>query len=194
MKPEKIHPSEVAFDIDGVLADTMSLFINIAQKDFGFHHLRYDDITDYDIDQLGGLERDLAETIINRILDGVHDGQLMPVQGAPDVLRRLNRCHRPTLFVTARPNADQIFGWILDVLGVNADDIEVIATGSFEDKKDVLLDKKVTYFVEDRLETCFLLHEAGIRPIVFKQPWNRKPHPFPEVGNWQELESMIAFE
>ncbi len=67
-------------------------------------------------------------------------------------------------------------------------------TISFEDKKDVLLDKKVAYFVEDRLETCFLLHDAGISPVVFKQPWNRKPHPFPEVGNWQELETMIAFE
>jgi uncharacterized protein len=194
MKPKKIRPSEVAFDIDGVLADTMSLFIDIAQKDFGANNLRYEDITEYDIDQFGGLDKTMGLEIIRRILDGIHESPLEPLQGAPDVLRRLNQYHRPTLFVTARPNGDQIFGWILDVLGVKAGDIEVVATGSFEDKKDVLLDKKVAYFVEDRLETCFLLHDAGIKPIVFKQPWNRKPHPFPEVGNWQELESMIAFE
>jgi uncharacterized HAD superfamily protein len=192
--PLKIRPSEVAFDIDGVLADTMSLFINIAEKDFGVRTLRYEDLTEYDIDQLGGLDRDLSVEIIRRILDGLHESPLEPLKGAPDVLRRLNRYHRPTLFVTARPHAGRIYSWILDVLDLGAGDIDVVATGSFEDKKDVLLDKKVAYFVEDRLETCFLIHDAGISPIVFKQPWNRKPHPFPEVGNWQELETMIAFE
>jgi uncharacterized protein len=194
MNPVKIHPSEVAFDIDGVLADTMSLFIDIAGRDFGIYDLRYEDVTEYDIDEFEGIDRNLSLEIIRRIMVGFHESPLEPLQGAPDVLRRLNRHHQPTLFVTARPNADQIFGWILNVLGLDAEDIEVVATGSFEDKKDVLLDKKVAYFVEDRLETCFLLSEAGIKPIVFRQPWNRKPHPFPEVGNWQELESMIAFE
>jgi uncharacterized protein len=194
MNSRKIRPSEVAFDIDGVLADTMSLFIDIAERDFGVNSLRYEDVTEYDIDELGGLDRNLSLEIIRRILGGFHESPLEPLRGAPAVLRRLNQYHRPTLFVTARPNADQIFGWILDVLGLDADDIEVVATGSFEDKKGVLLDKKVAYFVEDRLETCFLLSHAGIKPILFIQPWNRKPHPFPEVGNWQELESMIAFE
>ncbi len=194
MKRVKIRPSEVAFDIDGVLADTMSLFIDIAERDFGVSDLRYDVISEYDFGQLGRLDRTLSIEILCRILDGSHALPLEPLTGAPDVLRRLNQYHRPTLFVTARPNGDQIFGWIRDVLGLDADNIEVVATGSFEDKKDVLLDRKVVYFVEDRLETCFLLSDAGIKPIVFIQPWNRKPHPFPEVGNWQELESMIAFE
>jgi uncharacterized protein len=194
MKPVKIRPSEVAFDIDGVLADTMSLFIDIAERDFGVNHLRYEDVTEYDIDQLVGLDRTMSLEIIRRILNGFHESPLEPLKGAPDVLRRLNRHHRPTLFVTARPNADQIFTWMLEVLGVEADDIEVVATGSFEDKKDVLLAKNVAYFVEDRLETCFLLSEVGIQPILFIQPWNRKPHPFPEVVNWHELESMISFE
>jgi hypothetical protein len=194
MSQVKIRPSEVAFDIDGVIADTMSLFIDIAGRDFGIYQLRYEDITDYDINALGGLDRVLVMEIIRRILDGSHESPLEPLKGAPGVLRRLNQCHRPTLFVTARPNADQVCRWIPDVLGLDASDIEVVATGSFEDKKDVLLNKNIAYFVEDRLETCFLLSDAGIKPIVFKQPWNRKPHPFPEVENWQELESLISFE
>jgi len=51
----------------------------------------------------------------------------------------------------------------------------------------------VLYFVEDRLETCFPLSDAGITPVLFKQPWNRKEHPFIEVGTWRELESLIDF-
>jgi hypothetical protein len=29
---------------------------------------------------------------------------------------------------------------------------------------------------------------------IDKQSWNRKPHPYLEVANWQELESLIVFE
>jgi len=68
-----------------------------------------------------------------------------------------------------------------------------VATGSFEGKADVLLNRNISYVVEDRLETCFSLEAAGITPVVFKQPWNRKRHPFMEVGTWNELESLIKF-
>jgi hypothetical protein len=81
-----------------------------------------------------------------------------------------------------------------DVMETDHNGIEVIATGSFEDKCGVLKDRGISCFVEDRLETCFLLADAGIEPVVFVQPWNRKPHPFAEVGSWQELEAMIGMK
>ncbi|MGB9499517.1 MAG: 5' nucleotidase, NT5C type [Dissulfuribacterales bacterium] len=189
-----IHPAELAFDIDGVIADTMSLFIDIARMDFGISGIRYEEITEYDINGFPGLDKIMVMRIIKRILDGRHSASLEPLSGAPAVLKRLNQKHCPTLFVTARPNADQIYDWLLEALSLEPTDIEIVATGSFEDKQDVLLGRGITSFVEDRLETCFLLSEAGVNPIVFKQPWNRKPHPFREVENWQELESLIEFE
>ena len=73
------------------------------------------------------------------------------------------------------------------------DQFEVIPTGAYEAKTSVLLDRRISFFVEDRLETCFLLREAGITPVLFKQPWNREPHDFIEVGSWGELESLIDF-
>ena len=48
--------------------------------------------------------------------------------------------------------------------------------------------------MEDRLETCWRLQDAGIVPILFKQPWNREPHPFLQIEDWQELEGLIDFE
>ncbi len=188
-----VQPAELAFDIDGVIADTMSLFIDIARMDFGISGIRYEDITEYEINGFAGVDKIMVMRIIKRILDGRHSACLEPLIGAPAVLKRLNQKHRPTLFVTARPNADQIYDWILESLSLEPTNIEVVATGSFSAKQDVLLDRGITSFVEDRLETCFLLSEAGINPIVFKQPWNRKPHPFTEVENWQELESLIIF-
>ncbi len=189
-----IDPAGLAFDIDGVVADTMSLFIHIAREDFGVRHLRYEDITDYALEGLGGMDRMLAMEIILRILTGSHSAPLQPFEGAAEVICRLNRLHRPTLFVTARPNTDQIYQWMLSLLSLEPSDIEIVATGAFDEKAEVLLSRGITTFVEDRLETCYTLSKAGINPIVFKQPWNRKPHPFIEVENWRELEALIAFE
>ena len=189
-----IRASELAFDIDGVCADTMTLFIDIAEKIYGFRDIRYEDITEYEIESLGGMDKAMAMEIIRRILDGDHTSVLEPLDDAAPVLKRLNRHHRPTLFVTARPRADQIFGWICDMLSVGPEAIEVVATGSFDDKTGVLRERGVRYFVEDRLDTCFQLGRGGITPIVFRQPWNRKPHPFMEISTWRELESMIRFE
>jgi len=189
-----IPPSELAFDIDGVFADTMSLFIEIAHGDFGIKNLKYQEITEYDLRNLAGIDEEICIEIIMRILEGRHSGVLNALEGAVQVLKRLNQRHCPTLFVTARPNADQAQEWILDTLGLGPAHIDVFATGSFDDKQAVLRQNGIKYFVEDRLETCFTLMEAGITPIVFKQPWNRKPHPFMEVGTWQELESLILFD
>jgi uncharacterized protein len=189
-----IFPGELAFDIDGVCADTMNLFIDIAETVYGFRNIRYEDISEYELGTLGGVDSALAVEIIQRILDGNHDLRLLPLDGAAPVLKRLNQHHRPTLFVTARPSADQIFDWICDTFLVRPEDIEVVATGSFDGKTDVLLERGIRYFVEDRLDTCFQISHGGIHPIVFRQPWNRKPHPFTEIGTWQELETMIRFE
>lgn len=187
----KIDPAHLAFDIDGVVADTMSLFLTIAESEFGINHIRYEDITDYDLREAAGIEEGVIWEIILRILEGKHALPLDPIRDAPAVLKRINLCCSPTLFVTARPEADHISDWLCDVLKVSPGALKVVATGSFEDKRAVLEEHKIFHFVEDRLETCCLLAEAGIQPIVFAQPWNRKEHSFREVSTWRELESLI---
>ena len=39
-----IDPAAIAFDIDGVVADTMSLFLEIARDVHHINHIRYEDI------------------------------------------------------------------------------------------------------------------------------------------------------
>ena len=72
--------------------------------------------------------------------------------------------------------------------------MEIVATGSFEAKTDILLERHISFFVEDRLETCFSLAEAGITPVLFKQPWNRANSRFVEVDTWHDLEKLIEFK
>jgi 5'(3')-deoxyribonucleotidase len=188
-----IDPTSLAFDIDGVFADTMTLFLDIAREEFKIHDVNYEDITCYILEECIDMDPDLIETILIRIMNGTHRPPLKPIAGATRVLTRLGRIHHPILFVTARPYGEPIYNWIQSMLPLEGDSVEVVATGSFDAKIDVLSSRDISYFVEDRLETCYPLFEAGVTPILFKQPWNRKRHPFMEVGTWKELESLIEF-
>lgn len=48
-------------------------------------------------------------------------------------------------------------------------------------------------FVEDRLDTCFLMQQHDITPVVFVQPWNRRPHSSMAVDSWDQLKNIIQW-
>jgi uncharacterized HAD superfamily protein len=188
-----IDPASVAFDIDGVIADTMTLFLEIARDEFNLNHIRYEDITCYNLADCLKVDPEIIETIVAKILDGNHRAALKPITGAPEVLARIEKNYSPVFFVTARPYIGPIDDWLINVMALNPAICDVVATGTHEAKAQILLARNISCFVEDRLETCYALRDAGIEPILFKQPWNREPHPFVEVGNWSELEALIDF-
>jgi len=188
-----IDPMSVAFDIDGVVADTISLFVEIIRNDFNIEWLKYEDITSYSFEGIDGIDHDTVTAAIEKVLNGNYSGPLMPFDGAPEVLRRLGQHYGPVLFVTARPYIGPIAQWITDTIGLPAESVEIVATGSFEGKTDILLERDISYFIEDRFDTCVLLKDVGITPILFRQPWNRENQSFYEVSNWKELEAIIDY-
>ena len=188
-----IDPALVAFDIDGVIADTMTLFLEIARDEFDIDGLRYEDIICYNLADCLNMDLDIIDSVVAKILNGNHRAALKPIAGAPEVLARIAKNHSPVVFVTARPYSGPISNWLVDVLALNPAGCDVLATGTHEGKAEILLERNISCFVEDRLETCFALRDAGIMPVLFKQPWNRESHPFVEVDNWSELEELIKF-
>jgi len=191
---QMIDPSAIAFDIDGVVADTMTLFLSIARDEYRLLGLRYEDITSYTLETCLNIEPALLREISGKIIDGNYTEPLKAISGAAHVLGRLARRHTPILFVTARPYEGPIRDWIIENPSLAADCFEVVTTGSFDNKAEVLLERKMVHFVEDRLETCFYLDKAGVKPVVYKQPWNRQPHDFMEVASWAELDDWIDFD
>jgi hypothetical protein len=188
-----INPSSIAFDVDGVFADTMTLFLDIARDKYGITWIKPEDITSYSIEDCIDIDKNITDDILKMITNGNYKATLIPIAGAPKVLERLGKSQKRLLFVTARPYPGPIYEWMSSVLPLEPDTIEIITTGAFEGKLDVLLSRDIKYFVEDRLETCFSLKEAGITPVLFKQPWNRKAHPFVEVETWDDIEKLIEF-
>ena len=187
-----IDPRHLAFDIDGVIAHTMKLFLDILKTVYGINHIVYEDITQYQLDACLDVDPVIIAETNDRIIDGNYPNRLDPIDGAIPVLKRLHAFGAIQL-VTARPYPGPIRAWIDALLPPENYQVDITATGSFDTKTSVLKEHQMTWFVEDRLETCFLLEPCGIRPVLFAQPWNRQPHPFLEVSNWAELETHIQW-
>ena len=191
-KTERILPRELAFDVDGVFADTFKIFVETARKQYGIQ-IEYEDITEYDFREVIDIDEKTSDEIIQRILYNPLEIGIRPILGSVDVLTRLARMG-PILFVTARPEGDSIREWIHQYLkGGDISAIHIEATSTHKDKIPVLLKHGIRYFIEDRLETCYLLEKTSVTPIVFDQPWNRKPHPFQTVKSWHEIEVLIQW-
>ncbi|RPI54826.1 MAG: haloacid dehalogenase, partial [Deltaproteobacteria bacterium] len=189
---DPILPSEIGFDIDGVVADTMKAFIRVARDEFGINYISKEQITSYWIEECLPVPLDIIKTIINRLLADPFGMELEPLPGARDVLIRLAAHDGRLTFVTSRPTKEPIEAWLVSLLSdVPRRDIRVIATGHHSAKAGQLEELKLKYFIDDHLETCQDLHKRGIRTIVFDQPWNRGHTPFLRISSWKDLSSII---
>ncbi len=187
----KIKPEEIAFDIDGVVSDTMSAFLQIARDEFGADGIRKEQITSYWLEDCLPMDEEIIKAVIERILNDPFGISLQPMDGATQVLRQIER-RAPLRFVTARPVRRPIEAWLRDMLKpVPAERIQVIATGKHEIKVEILKELGIRYFVEDHLETCMAISRAGLKAIVYDHPWNQGETPFLRVRNWRELEGFI---
>jgi len=189
----KIPYDELAFDIDGVVADTFRAFVKVARSQYGVQ-LQYEAITDYDFMSVMDIKGDVFNEIIERVLEDPLGMGISPMNGAVEVLVRLMELG-PLVLVTARPDNGAIERWLEENLGLNGNNnrIYLEATGTHREKLPRLLKHGIKYFIEDRLETCYLIREASLTPIVFEQPWNQKPHPFRTVKDWEEIDALVKW-
>lgn len=185
---------KIAFDIDGVVADTMGLFLKVAKKRFNINELSTDDITEYDLEKTLQLGSDIVDAIVAEIVNLPTIMEMKPYKGAADTLYEIG--DKTTLnFITARSDDGPITLWLQNLLPeLSTEQINVYATGNYDGKLQYLNDLNIKYFVEDRLETCDLIIQSGITPIVFEQPWNNRPHPYQSVRNWDELSLLIGLD
>ena len=189
MSDMKYHP--LAFDIDGVVGNIFGLFRGVAEERFGIMGLRAEMVAEYTkLPEALNVEAEVIRQVVDQMLYGEDAMKLEPYPGAVEVLTGLARDHR-VLFVTARPPHSPIKEWVHKLLSeVDPARLEVVMVGQHEVKAEILAGYPVRAFVDDRVDTCYLISETGITPIVYDQPWNRHDHPFEKVENWAELAAV----
>ena len=186
----KIHPSRLGFDFDGVVADTAEAFIRLCCEDYGYCSIRLEDITHFEVERCLDMDPEIVEAVFTRILLDSVEVRLKPMDGAVQVLEELT-AHSQVTLVTARPHPEPVRQWLETVMEESVSrNIHIVAMGAHDDKPRYVRDQGLEYFVDDRAETCYQLMEAGIRPIVFSQPWNRGRHSFTSVSTWNEIRNL----
>ena len=186
----RIDPARLGFDFDGVVADTAEAFIRLCCEEYEHCSIRLEDITHFQVEQCLDMAPDVVEAVFNRILEDSVGVGLRPMPGAVQVLTELTS-RTPVTLVTARPHPGPVRNWLETVLPKTVSAaIRIVAMGEHDDKPRYIRKHNLECFIDDRAETCHQLHAAGIRPIVFAQPWNWGRHNFPTVRTWREIRDL----
>lgn len=173
-----LDSSKVGFDFDCTIVDSIWLYSKIA-KELGYPELIHSDITTYNITKCTPISGEQLGNIIS-LAESEHELDYEPYENALSVLNALES----SIIVSARKMIPDVW------LEKNLPGAEFHPVGS-NDKIKMVLNLGLDMFVDDRLETCFQLFEAGITPIVYNQPWNQDPHPFRSVNNWFEIDELL---
>lgn len=187
-----IDKNSMAFDVDGVLVNTMELILSLAEEKLGRTYT-YDQLTEYDIAQCLDIAEEDARQIYMDIISDDYNDRLELIPGAREVMQKLAAVTDTILLITARHRLGNFKEWLCNALEVPEDKVKMIGTGSFEAKLEVLREHDKTVMVEDRLETCHILDEGGVTPLLFVQPWNRKPNTYMDV-DWHEIDQLINYD
>ena len=186
----KIHPSRLGFDFDGVVADTAEAFIWLCCEDYGYCSFKLEDITDFEVERCLDVDVEVVEAVFTRILLNSVEVGLQPMPGSVRVLKELTGRGMVTL-VTARPDPGPVADWLVSVMPSSVyDNIRIVAMGAHDDKPRYIREHGLECFIDDRVKTCHQLKEAGLNPIVFSQPWNHGRHSLPSVSSWEEVRAL----
>ena len=187
----KIAVDEIGFDFDGVIADTAGAFLRLACEQYDYCSFTLEDVTHFEVNECLDIPNPLVDAILRVLNQDCLGAGLQPMPDAVSVLSKMAR-QAPVRVITARRLHQPVADWLAhhfpaDMLPA----IDLVAAGEHDDKLRHIREYGLKFFVDDRAETCLGLAEAGISPLVFTQPWNRRRHGLPTVASWRDIESLL---
>lgn len=186
-----IPPEQIGFDFDGVIADIGEAFLRLACKDYNYCSLSLDQITSFKVETCTAIPEAIVQTIFSNILEDSLATGLLPIPGAMNALTGLAQ-HGNVTIITARSLAGPVSDWLEKYLTPPVcDKINLIAMSDHNDKVRFIKEQNLRYFVDDRAETCAQVAEAGLVPLLYRQPWNKSWNGYASVESWREIENLI---
>ena len=184
--------NKAAFDLDGVVVDVVTPFLRLLGERYNYKGFTPEDVTGFDLAAVLGVPEEIVGELLVDLFERPIEIGARPYPGAARVLAKLGRME-PLLFITSRPSPEPITAWFEAILPrLPPSRFEVVATGDPELKLECLLERNRLYFIDDYLDTCIMLSQAGLKPFVFDQPWNRSDESLPRIKGWDELYRLFA--
>ncbi|MCG6930785.1 MAG: hypothetical protein LJE64_09545 [Desulfofustis sp.] len=191
---QTIPADQIGFDFDGVIADIGEVFIRLARVDHGYNSIALEQITTFQVEECLDMDLRIVEKIFTDILEDSVGTGLKPMTGAIETLTRLTSIDGVTI-ITARPQTDPVRDWLEHHCGSEAAaKMLLVTSGDHDDKERYIRRHNLSYFIDDRVNTCVQLAASGLTPLVFSQPWNRGQHSLRSVESWRDIDTMLGFE
>lgn len=175
----------LGFDIDGVISNFTTNFVDIIQNRYGVK-LTGADMYSYDVSLVLGITKDEVADIVNETLKS--DLPLNPL--AKETIDKLNSEGHNIYILTAR--SDELTEYTLNWLkqkGIVYKDIFHLTSG-----KKNLVDVFIDLAVEDNLEEAIELTKKVKHVLLFDQPWNKTKNVkglIKRVYSWSEVYEEI---
>lgn len=187
-----IRPELIGFDFDGVIGDIGEAFIRLACENYNFCSLKIDEITSFEVEKCTAIPETIVQKIFSELLEDSVATGLLPISGAIEGLTALAHQSEITI-ITARSLANPVIDWLDKYLPPYVcSRIHLFAMSDHNEKVRYIQNENLHYFVDDRAETCLQIAEAGLVPLLFRQPWNENWNGYAIVENWQNIMDMIA--
>jgi hypothetical protein len=187
----RLRLEETAFDIDGVVADVITVFLRNLAERHGYTGLTTEHVTEFDLARCLGAPEAAVSEIIGELVVRPHEMGVAPYPGAAEALTELSR-RGPLTFITARKKEAPMRAWFEAALpGLPRDRVIIVPAGAPEKKTAHLRARGLTALIDDHLETCEALQQEGLTAVVFDQPWNRRATAVPRAVGWPALMDML---
>lgn len=169
-----------AWDIDGVLAETVDPILNFRNERFGTNYQR-GDMKTFDFENLWGGTRKEAIAFFHEFFGSPHFPRLKPVEGAVEAVLSLERKGYRNIAVSARPLdiAEQTNSWIKQHFGDSIKGVilnnhyAASGDGKYLKKADICLREGASFLVEDCLTYALECADARVPVYLLDCPWNR---------------------
>lgn len=178
----------LGIDIDGVLADALTTWLEHLNRHFDqkkarkdMVHYQFEKVFSVSWEEMDGFFRSNQEILLTNI---------SPMEKAQETMEQLAGEHE-ILLITARPQEYRSITekWL------NEHSIpyhELIMT-DFLDKSGHCLNCGLDLFIEDSLENAISIHACGIPVLLFDAPYNKAPLPKGIIRqySWREISHTV---
>jgi|SRR3989344_5252880 len=182
---------KIAIDIDEVITDTTTALVNYYNRNYNGRRLRFDDFTQYHIEDVLGISKKEGEAIFERFFNSGEFDKIIPIEGAINSIRDLAR-ENDISILTARPDSyrGKTENWFDKYLQefkkriIYSDD----ASSNYRTKAEICRNMEIGLILEDHFRYSVECANAGIDVVLFDKPWNKniKHKRIKRVKNWNE--------
>lgn len=186
----QIAPDQIGFDFDGVIADIGEAFQRLAGDEHDYL-VNLEEITSFQVETCTHIPEHVVAKIFDDILKDSLTTRLLPISGSLEVISKLSNNSRVRI-ITARSHDQPVIDWLDNYLPAEVcRKIDLIAMHDHDQKVRYIKEHDLTFFVDDRAETCAQVAQANLHPLLYRQPWNGGWNDFTVVDNWQQIAGFI---